>query len=111
MNFTSRENVKVVIRYRPVNKVERAHENDEGLKQVEPMTPDEKSSNVILGAKKNKIWSFDGVCGSTVDQEQIFQIVAEQTCKDVVNGYNGTIFVYGQTGSGLVFISNKSIYS
>merc|ERR1712154_711545 len=41
--------------------------------------------------------------GPGVDQESMFNIVAEQTCKDVVNGYNGTIFVYGQTGSGKTY--------
>ena len=99
--FSSRENVKVVIRFRPVNKVERAHENDDH--KYEPMEYDPKAGNIILGKKRNKIWGFDGVCGPKTNQEDMFNIVAEQTCKDVVNGYNGTIFVYGQTGSGKTY--------
>ena len=102
--FSSRENVKVVIRYRPVNKIERAHEHDEmkGIK-IEPMEFDENAGNIILGKKRNKIWGFDGVAGPKTNQEEMFTLVAEQTCKDVVNGYNGTIFVYGQTGSGKTY--------
>eukprot|EP01084_Bolivina_argentea_P313457 542835_1 len=99
--FSSRENVKVVIRYRPVNRMEKTHEKDDV--KAEPMTWDEKANNIVLGKKKNKIWSFDGVAGPTTDQEKMFNIVAEQTCRDVVNGYNGTIFVYGQTGSGKTY--------
>ena len=98
-HFSSRENVKVVIRYRPVNKIEKAHDNYEG--KVEPMSYDEKNGNVILGKKRTNVYGFDAVCGPTLNQEKMFSIVAEQTCRDVVNGYNGTIFVYGQTGSGV----------
>ena len=96
---SSRENVKVVIRYRPANKLERQHDDMDDSK-IEPMIWDEQNHNILLGKKRNKQWGFDGVCGPKVDQESMFRTVAEQTCKDVVNGYNGTVFVYGQTGSG-----------
>ena len=99
---SSRENVRVVIRYRPVNRIERSHDKDDDSK-TEPMVYDEKNRNIILGQKRNKIWGFDGVCGPKVDQEAMFEMVAEQTCKDVLNGYNGTVFVYGQTGSGKTY--------
>eukprot|EP01084_Bolivina_argentea_P093008 167289_1 len=60
-------------------------------------------SKTLTGKKNRKQWGFDGVAGPTLDQESMFRIVAEQTCKDVLNGYNGTIFVYGQTGSGKTY--------
>eukprot|EP01084_Bolivina_argentea_P148947 260295_1 len=99
--FSSRENVRVIVRYRPVSKMEQSHDNDVYLKEVEAMTIDEKTSNVVLGNATK--WGFDAVCGAKLDQERMFNIVAEQTCRDVVNGYNGTIFVYGQTGSGKTY--------
>lgn len=37
---------------------------------------------------------------SDTTQVQAFQNVAQQICDEIIQGYNGTIFVYGQSGSG-----------
>lgn len=34
------------------------------------------------------------------NQEQVYQGAAQHIVRDVLNGYNGTIFAYGQTSSG-----------
>ena len=48
-------------------------------------------------------FTFDHVFNEGSSQSQVF----EQTCKplvmNVLNGYNGTYFVYGQTGTGKTY--------
>ncbi|ETW08636.1 hypothetical protein H310_01172 [Aphanomyces invadans] len=46
---------------------------------------------------------FDDVLGSQVTQEQVYQRVAAEAVESVMNGYNGTVMAYGQTGAGKTF--------
>ena len=50
--------------------------------------------------ERERNYNFDAVFGDASTQEEIF----EQTCLplvySVLNGYNATYFVYGQTGTG-----------
>lgn len=39
-------------------------------------------------------------------QEDIFTYCAEDIVKSVINGYNGTVMCYGQTGAGKTFTMN-----
>ena len=43
---------------------------------------------------------FDKVLKPNVTQEQVYSSAAAPIVKDVLCGYNGTIFAYGQTSSG-----------
>ncbi|KAJ8794359.1 hypothetical protein J1605_019021 [Eschrichtius robustus] len=54
------------------------------------------------GATKpqGKPYVFDRVLPPTTTQEQVYNACAKQIVKDVLEGYNGTIFAYGQTSSG-----------
>ena len=36
-------------------------------------------------------------------QKKFYDNVVTQTIKDCLNGYNGTIFTYGQSGAGKTF--------
>ncbi|KAM3622331.1 uncharacterized protein V6R79_023291 [Siganus canaliculatus] len=47
-----------------------------------------------------KPYVFDQVFPTNTTQEQIYNACAKQIVKDVLGGYNGTIFAYGQTSSG-----------
>jgi kinesin family member 15 len=48
-------------------------------------------------------FTFDQVCDSEVTQEKMYQHVAYETVKKLMEGYNGTIFAYGQSGSGKTY--------
>ncbi|TWW73011.1 Kinesin-1 heavy chain [Takifugu flavidus] len=50
----------------------------------------------ILG----KPYMFDRVLQPNTSQEQVYNTCAQRIVKDVLDGYNGTIFAYGQTSSG-----------
>ncbi|XP_059167044.1 kinesin-like protein KIF9 isoform X2 [Physella acuta] len=73
---------------------------------------DSKSVNVHLrreakkGVVNNQIldWSFklDGLFNN-VDQEVVYNTVAMDIVKGSLDGYNGTIMCYGQTGAGKTF--------
>lgn len=39
----------------------------------------------------------------STNQETIYTEIARNMIDDVLNGYNGTIFAYGPTGSGKTF--------
>jgi DNA replication protein DnaC len=48
-----------------------------------------------IGSKYQKIKFYD-----SSEQESIFAETAFPVCENVLQGYNGTIFAYGQTGTG-----------
>jgi hypothetical protein len=52
---------------------------------------------------KEKSWTYDYILDHTVDQEEMYEKVAKQTITDFSHGFNGTIFAYGQSGSGKTF--------
>uniref|UniRef100_A0A3P9BH78 Kinesin-like protein n=1 Tax=Maylandia zebra TaxID=106582 RepID=A0A3P9BH78_9CICH len=83
-------NIKVLCRFRPLNQSEIIR----GDKFI-PIFQGEDT--VILGGKA---YVFDRVFPTNSTQEQVYSTCAKQIVKDVLGGYNGTIFAYGQTSSG-----------
>ena len=47
-----------------------------------------------------KVFTFDSVYDWNSEQANIFAETAFPVCENVITGYNGTIFAYGQTGTG-----------
>ncbi|KAH8925246.1 kinesin-domain-containing protein, partial [Atractiella rhizophila] len=45
-------------------------------------------------------WNFDHVFGPESEQIEVYENVAKPLLKEVMMGYNATIFCYGQTGTG-----------
>lgn len=45
-----------------------------------------------------KDFFFDAVFDAKVTQKHIYDVCASSVVESVLNGYNGTIFAYGQTG-------------
>ena len=43
---------------------------------------------------------FDEVFSQDASQEEVFDKSATEICQHVLDGYNGTVFAYGQTGAG-----------
>lgn len=58
----------------------------------------------ITHATFNKVeYSFDAIYNGSTDQTTFFQEVALPNIDEVLKGYNGTIFTYGQSGSGKTY--------
>lgn len=59
-------------------------------------------TNVSHDVSKSKEFLFDYAFGPEYDQGDIYHAVAEPIVNDFLAGRNGTIFAYGQTGTGKV---------
>lgn len=82
--------VKVMCRVRPLNE----SETRTGSKFVVKF-PSEESISIA-----GKTFMFDKILKPTVSQEYVYTETAKPIVADVLGGYNGTIFAYGQTSSG-----------
>ena len=92
------ETVKVAVRCRPLNDKEK---NEEKVVEVK-----EKRKEIFLYNKKKdqtKQFTFDFVYSEKSSQIDIYQDCAYGIIESVIEGYNGTIFAYGQTGTGKTF--------
>jgi len=47
-----------------------------------------------------KTFTFDSVFGPNVTQRHVYEVCGAPLVESVLDGYNGTIFAYGQTGAG-----------
>jgi kinesin family protein 5 len=52
---------------------------------------------------KDKTFTYDAVLNSDTTQENAYEKVGRETISDFMNGFNATIFAYGQSGSGKTF--------
>uniref|UniRef100_A0A8C8DEW3 Kinesin-like protein n=1 Tax=Oncorhynchus tshawytscha TaxID=74940 RepID=A0A8C8DEW3_ONCTS len=87
---TSECNIKVLCRFRPLNQSEILR----GDQFIPTFLGDD---SVSVGGRS---YVFDRVFPTNTTQEQVYNTCAKQIVKDVLGGYNGTIFAYGQTASG-----------
>ncbi len=51
-------------------------------------------------ATDKRRYFFDSLFKPDVTQETVYDTAARPVIKSIMNGYNGTIFAYGQTGTG-----------
>lgn len=93
----SRENVRVVCRVRPTNQ----KEIQSGGVTCVKHTDDAIEVN-LDGSLHN--FALDRVFGPESLQVEVFGDTAVHLIHDVLAGYNATIFAYGQTGTGKVFL-------
>ena len=52
---------------------------------------------------KNLEFSLDWIFDTDGQQEDVYEIAGRDRVTSVLEGYNGTIFAYGQTGTGKTF--------
>ncbi|KAM6934559.1 kinesin heavy chain-like [Xenentodon cancila] len=82
--------VKVMCRFRPLSDAERI--------RGDKFIPKFNGEDTVVVAGKPYV--FDKVLLPNSEQVQVYETCAKQIVKDVLGGYNGTIFAYGQTSSG-----------
>ncbi|XP_038116049.1 kinesin-like protein KIF3A [Culex quinquefasciatus] len=97
------ENVRVVVRVRPMDK----NELDSGSQNI---IKTDKSNRCITVYKPNansseppKVYFFDNVFGEESTQIDLYVDTARPIVDKVLEGYNGTILAYGQTGTGKTY--------
>uniref|UniRef100_A0A673C1U9 Kinesin-like protein n=1 Tax=Sphaeramia orbicularis TaxID=375764 RepID=A0A673C1U9_9TELE len=96
------DNVKVVVRCRPLNQKEKMM----GHKQA--VSVDEIRGTITVNKLETpqeppKTFTFDTVFGPDSKQLDVYNLTARPIVDSVLEGYNGTIFAYGQTGTGKTF--------
>ncbi|CAK58191.1 unnamed protein product (macronuclear) [Paramecium tetraurelia] len=94
------ECVKVIVRMRPFNQ----REKENGSKPCVIVNEDANSVE-LRNSQDNEVknFTYDYVFGAETPQLQIYQKTAFNLVESVADGYNGTIFAYGQTGCGKTF--------
>uniref|UniRef100_A0A8C8DI21 Kinesin-like protein n=1 Tax=Oryzias sinensis TaxID=183150 RepID=A0A8C8DI21_9TELE len=96
------DNIKVVVRCRPLDQKEKTM----GLKEA--VTVDEIRGTITVNKlempqEPPKKFTFDTVFGPDSKQLEVYNLTARPIVESVLGGYNGTIFAYGQTGTGKTF--------
>jgi len=87
------DSIRVICRFRPLNDTE----EKTGSKFIMKFPSGSEDQCVSIGGK---VYMFDKVLKPNVTQTQVYEATAKNIVKDVLCGYNGTIFAYGQTSSG-----------
>ena len=92
------EAVRVVVRCRPLSSQELSD------KRESVVSLNQTDRTVLIWKPKEeaqgKEFTFDCVFGPSVDQAEIYKSTASEIVSRVIEGFNGTIFAYGQTGAG-----------
>ncbi|XP_034360811.1 kinesin-like protein KIF3A isoform X4 [Arvicanthis niloticus] len=96
------DNVKVVVRCRPLNEREKA------MCYRQAVSVDEMRGTITVHKTDSsneppKTFTFDTVFGPESKQLDVYNLTARPIIDSVLEGYNGTIFAYGQTGTGKTF--------
>ncbi|KAF6208697.1 hypothetical protein GE061_017155 [Apolygus lucorum] len=97
------ECVQVVVRCRPMNEKElmHGHENvvsvypSRGVVEIFNPKDDDRSSA--------KMFTYDAVYDSGASQRDLYEESVFPLVSSVLEGFNGTIFAYGQTGTGKTY--------
>ena len=108
---TNKDFIKVFVRFRPLNDLENGllsdncgwtipkYINDATIGIYSTKEIKEKDSPI----PGNLIFKYDKVFKSDAQQNEIYENVGKRIVGDVMEGYNGTIFAYGQSGSGKTY--------
>ncbi|KAK2157882.1 hypothetical protein LSH36_183g02022 [Paralvinella palmiformis] len=95
------ESVRVVVRCRPLNK----KEITDGHEAIVQMFPDRGRCEVRnpKSGEQPKVFTFDFVYGADSKQRDLYDETFRDLVQAVLDGFNGTIFAYGQTGTGKTY--------
>ena len=102
--------VKVAVRLRPMNEQEQ-------MQGTLPVVNASSVDNTITAVRGNgrkqqrSSFSFDNVFSSYATQEQVFEATLKPIIDDVLNGFESTIFAYGQTGEEILIFFHFFIFS
>uniref|UniRef100_A0AAR2KB12 Kinesin motor domain-containing protein n=1 Tax=Pygocentrus nattereri TaxID=42514 RepID=A0AAR2KB12_PYGNA len=96
------DNVKVVVRCRPLNQKEKMMGHKQSV-SVDEMRGTITVNKLETPNEPPKTFTFDTVFGPDSKQLDVYNLTARPIIDSVLEGYNGTIFAYGQTGTGKTF--------
>ncbi|KAL8915835.1 MAG: hypothetical protein Q9172_006621 [Xanthocarpia lactea] len=103
-DFDSEEetNIHVVVRCRGRNERE-VRENSGVVVSTDGVQGKNVELSMGASALSNKTYHFDKVFSPAADQAMLFEDVVTPLLDEMLQGYNCTIFAYGQTGTGKTY--------
>jgi hypothetical protein len=93
------ENVQVIVRIRPLNR----KEIDAGYKDCVNIDIGGSSVSVEGAGVEGRTFAFDAVYTNAFAQKDVYLQSIHPVVETVLQGYNGTIFAYGQSGTGKTY--------
>jgi len=87
------QNIKVVLRCRPMTSTEASREK----RAIKCVSDKHVEVNYgAMGKSAKKSFAFDGVYDEESTQEDVYESVVRPVVDEVLQGYNCTVFAYGQ---------------
>uniref|UniRef100_A0A7S4QXU1 Kinesin-like protein n=1 Tax=Alexandrium monilatum TaxID=311494 RepID=A0A7S4QXU1_9DINO len=102
---TSRDSIRVYVRVRPPTEKEQALANQPAV------FIDGATSSVLLRGDQTRSFTYDGVLGEDSTQEEVFDLAGRGVAASCLAGYNGSVYVYGQTGVGKTYTMSGPVTS
>ncbi|KAG6636940.1 kinesin-like protein KIN-UA isoform X1 [Carya illinoinensis] len=93
--------VRVAVRLRPRNTEELVADAD--FADCVELQPELKRLKLRKNNWDSDTYEFDEVLTEFASQKRVYEVVAKPVVESVLDGYNGTIMAYGQTGTGKTY--------
>ncbi|TQD86035.1 hypothetical protein C1H46_028421 [Malus baccata] len=93
--------VRVAVRLRPRNAEEMMADAD--FADCVELQPELKRLKLRKNNWDLDTYEFDDVLTEYASQKRVYEVVAKPVVESVLDGYNGTVMAYGQTGTGKTF--------
>ncbi|GLT51906.1 hypothetical protein SLA2020_252800 [Shorea laevis] len=97
--------VRVAVRLRPRNAEELVADAD--FADCVELQPELKRLKLRKNNWDSDTYEFDEVFTEFASQKRVYEVVAKPVVESVLDGYNGTVMAYGQTGTGKTFTLGK----
>ena len=91
------DTIKVVIRFRGKEKLNARDQAHWSFHQEDEVTAHQDDD------KREETFTFDSVLSPVSSQADMYNQAAKETVEQFTKGFNGTIFAYGQSGSGKTY--------
>ncbi|KAL8142174.1 hypothetical protein V2J09_015206 [Rumex salicifolius] len=93
--------VRVAVRLRPRNAEEMVADAD--YADCVELQPELKRLKLRKNNWDSDTYEFDELLTEYASQKRVYEVVAKPVVESVLEGYNGTVMAYGQTGTGKTF--------